>query len=1369
MAVLSVLTVLALLAASYAVLIQLDMANANAQMDTQRLNMLLRSGLHHAVAALDAGYTPDALQPGMRPVFGSLTATNHIWITVCNSHGRIEGRYRVTIEDEAAKANLNTAFLMGPSRAMGWDTGEVDLPHALGLSPAYAARLVDFRYGPNKVPGARGDDDRNNVLLMSDGIDNNANGVIDEDDEGVDDPGEYSPYYPVGDDRRFTSIAEALSVLLNSVERIPLGVRRALQQELPRRATLHALDMPGSATLPRHEPADLNVVNVRQARRVIGNAQTQRAFGGTQRDLNQLAVNIVDYRDQNHVLSTFGSLYGVEAVNFNELLANDGTEGRYTCSSLNCWYVRSEYNTADLRSDNPEFTVGSASLFYEFQFPPMPAEWRTHKINDSFYRNLYYRCSSDNANFPLEGGWDVEVLGPNRIKLLGPSKTFDSSGNEIGSMWSTARLQRYAYYRQVRAKIGTMQPITHAGNPGTGRTYSYESFRWPADLLKNCYVSVANTGWNINWHYYTNPRGMIVNYVPFSVKITSSSQDGVLTLDRSISAAMPPGPQTNATRCVIWGWKCDTRSSAWMPAMTQILTVQALQPGKYYLPYATGWQDSSVSKVNLGFAEYPAVWDDDRPYPGATKRWPYGGDDDRATPVRATPGGYLDLGFRSGSNMREVTRDNITSGGNAINGVTLVRPEVLELINVSARPLSLRGWTLTFNTGSIVNDIGTIDHSIGYSAGGRTRLSNPIIGANGYFYLVNNEQLFNADFGTGRPGQWGVNASQRIPIWQIPSDVWGVQYRIKNVTFPDLNHCRITVPNENFRPNQFRGEIIELQDNGRTADRKNSAHGSRFAIQKSGRDWFEFFFDRVQYESWRFNPSQPAYIDTVMLLGMPAKGGVVSMTLKNEYKQITARTVTYAYRDQEPLEWYGQSVEKTDPTHYNWVVRQTPTIGGTPDLAHSHAMRGRGRTTTHIKNGPYVSVGELQRVRIGRDFENIGAGRGGGVRQQDAVGALASAFSTSALRLEAADERAERTGWQSSVYAVTAGSPGALAAGGAAWEVDQWKGHTVRFLTGRLRGEMFPVFGNTRSSLRVSAAQGGTAARSTPGGKIFTPAVGDMIAVGPGYATGLCYARRPEERGEWTWRRRVAIPGTYHMYVFGLSDSISTTEFLEENDNAALDVEVWNYQTQAYDMLCRNQRYGKDDGLYAGQIMPAHTSADGDIKLRLTPRGVGARGLGRDDEQAVQAQQRRQSGYAWFNYAMITPVPVPGRVNINTAGERLLGSLPGITPEVARAIARGTDTGGRAVLKPYAAVGDLINVRGMTPEIFERSANLFCLDSGAYTVEVQAQTVKDINADDVFDDKKEPVQGERRARLVVRTGMGPLAARMVNVLEQYTP
>jgi DNA uptake protein ComE-like DNA-binding protein len=201
----------------------------------------------------------------------------------------------------------------------------------------------------------------------------------------------------------------------------------------------------------------------------------------------------------------------------------------------------------------------------------------------------------------------------------------------------------------------------------------------------------------------------------------------------------------------------------------------------------------------------------------------------------------------------------------------------------------------------------------------------------------------------------------------------------------------------------------------------------------------------------------------------------------------------------------------------------------------------------------------------------------------------------------------------------------------------------------------------------------------------------------------------------------VPVPGTYNLYIFGLSDAINTTEFLEENDNASLDVAVWNYKTEQFDTLCQREQYGKEDCFLAGQITADNVSPVGDIRLQLISHDV------TEDSQSsavgiTQVSQVR-SGYAWFNYAVLAPVPVFGRININTASERVLRSLPGLSKQLAANIEAGVDSNGRPVLKPYRRLGDLLQVKGMTLDTFSRFVNLVMLESFTYTVAVEAQSL----------------------------------------------
>ncbi len=195
--------------------------------------------------------------------------------------------------------------------------------------------------------------------------------------------------------------------------------------------------------------------------------------------------------------------------------------------------------------------------------------------------------------------------------------------------------------------------------------------------------------------------------------------------------------------------------------------------------------------------------------------------------------------------------------------------------------------------------------------------------------------------------------------------------------------------------------------------------------------------------------------------------------------------------------------------------------------------------------------------------------------------------------------------------------------------------------------------------------------------------------------------------------------------------------------------------------------------------MPKHVSGAGDFRLRLIAHEVTEKETESKKGKAKINSEGRQTGIAWFNYAVITPVPVVGRVNVNTAPTRLLGSLPGITPELAKNIAKGTDSSGKSNLKPYQRLGDLFKVKGMSPDIFERCVNLLALDSSTFTVEVEAETVKVLRLDSKRDSSEksrfrsnlgtDSITGSRRKRFIVELEKAKDGFCSVREIERYSP
>jgi len=163
-AVLAILVVLSILASTMIVNMQIEKKTSEATLQEQTLDLLACSAIEHTIAILSIADADDVNR--LKILNRSFRSKNtNRWINVRDSLGTLCGRYRITVEDEAGKINLNNAWLLHSSKGDGWNTGEINFPKALGLRIANAKKLLDFRYGPNGLPGTRIDDDRNNPFL----------------------------------------------------------------------------------------------------------------------------------------------------------------------------------------------------------------------------------------------------------------------------------------------------------------------------------------------------------------------------------------------------------------------------------------------------------------------------------------------------------------------------------------------------------------------------------------------------------------------------------------------------------------------------------------------------------------------------------------------------------------------------------------------------------------------------------------------------------------------------------------------------------------------------------------------------------------------------------------------------------------------------------------------------------------------------------------------------------------------------------------------------------------------------------------------------------------------------------------------------
>lgn len=228
----------------------------------------------------------------------------------------VYGRYAIKVTDEASKININTAGFHNQNELKvteGYSTFEVSLSKFISAagfsSKADLVRdsILSYRYGTDNVPGSAGDDNLNNTYLSSDGIDNDADGYVDElsHDEGVDEPQEFVSYYPYGDDRPFFSVYDAKT-----------AIGTDLFDDISSMMTAYSfdrnIDKDKRIRLDLNNAGALDIVNMLE-----GSGLSSAA---------QFAVNVVDYRDkdmESTVLFSGGSVYyGVEGIRINEIMVS---------------------------------------------------------------------------------------------------------------------------------------------------------------------------------------------------------------------------------------------------------------------------------------------------------------------------------------------------------------------------------------------------------------------------------------------------------------------------------------------------------------------------------------------------------------------------------------------------------------------------------------------------------------------------------------------------------------------------------------------------------------------------------------------------------------------------------------------------------------------------------------------------------------------------------------------------------------------------------------------------------------------------------------------------------------------------------------
>jgi len=1316
-AVLAILVVLAILAASFSALMSIERQSANTNVAKVQADLCAEAGLEHAISVLHEDYIHQPAWDDETEIWRTsfLPSKNNIknstdidglndelndgrWIYIHDSNGAIIGRYAVLIEDENSKINVNAASAISTKmQNQGIGTFETLLTdgkkRGLPISLKDAKKIMRFRYGRDKKPGqANVDDNYTESEFQSDEIDNNGNGLIDEPNEGIDEPQEYNPLSPQWDDKAYSSIHE-LTDSLFADSKNKLIPYRFLRKYATTKTYGRDIYWDERDKVWRNQ-VNLNAATKKQLHKILKRANEISRFEASSKNLRNLTSNIIDYHDENNVLTTMGSDYGVEAVCFNEVMANNGS---YSLEAEG-------YDPNDNRK-------------YGF----------VHRLGIWF--NL---TKSDSWMF----GWPIKRVGsPN-----GPGREVLKNGESVTVPNTTI----------VEIKQDMIRPV------GASRYSKFKSILRsiggiPDGIWKNAWLKLHRKGKSELYYPIIDNKGYVL-----TVGYDNNAKNTYSELTNTYHSSQNSIRIDNLWRPGPAAWCAFPQMSDLWAFPTQYDEEIKPKNNLYYYIYIgeqnfqknigkqnkfpfsnvnnTPWKGYNrfldVDGEPNSYSESEMISIDQNDLKGTTMKIPQGEDKldmlrwayKDGAPIKANKG-FLTVSLTTGKKTGYVGGMSRTSDRNAFENKNtfdvayIMRPDIIELINISDKPISLHNWKVIINTGSYADQVGLIQNATHYSMvrHGFYDDPNPAIPANGYFYLTNNRKIFDIEYGTPKDGTWGTSAQEQYPCFELPDYLWGVRYEITAVSGSTL-----TIADAKWKKDQMKYEMVEIQSEHSYKDR-NGPTGIRKSVYSSGRNTLS----AQPGIKWDYDGVKPG--DTALIVGMPRSGGFLSMTLKNEYNQIVARTIEYGSTEPNEMDY---STEKYDPTHYTWVKSATPTFGGTERKAHNHSFPSGKLVKPHIKNNPFSTVGEIQLVRKSEDWENIGS-KSKGKASTRALKAISKFFTTAGVRLDPEEEKVHISGWNPAFSIVTSHKGNRISCSNAKWEPGVWKNQTLRMTSGKCKGERFPIINSTENSITVDGY-------SVPGGKQLMVNNGDKFSVGPGYATSFFYTRRENDEGIWEWKNKGLQKVDYGLYIYGLNDSIDTTEFLEENNNSQLDVAVYNYKTKQFDSVpipanssqkadkedpykitknTHRHKYDKSDGFYCGIINKNYVSTENGIKIKIVSHNTSG---------------SKCSGFAWFDYAYLTPGTVNGKININTASIRVLSALNSVSPKLANNIFYGIDNNGQKKLKPYKNIADVLDVSKMTPEIFGKICSSITSRSDQFRIMIVAESLSDTDNNGEF-------------------------------------
>ena len=483
--VVSIMAVLASIAAAFSYSMIMDQRAAANYMTGIKADYVARAGIQHAIGVLKMDGDPSNQPPAFcsyegydwygddwgydSTLFGgdtsgddsnidndssTLTQTascgsgmDSRWIYMHDSQGNLIGRYAVLVIDESGKMNINTAGSTSYG-LHGWTTKEIRLdPDGGGIlfSTADANAILDARYGTDGSAGVSGvgdaidDDNADSVVLNNDGIDNDGVSGADNSKEGIDDPAEFyisRPYTTSGGlsaDTPFVTVGEIVSLA---------GLSGNDYNDSSHYLTAFSSDK----NLTDSGLARLNINAVSDARELYLVLRDVFNTSVTNSELAQMAVNIIDYRDRDNGSTRIDvreiTRYGVEGIRINEVMVRPVFRKTATTD------ITEECKTVGGWSGTPTFTSSTAAdsgiwnwagipkgtykvlLYGDTSASGTKVKWLTYSYTDNVWED------TREADLPYTDGDDTVVItntGTFRINI---------QAKAIGNHWSHVELSQ---------------------------------------------------------------------------------------------------------------------------------------------------------------------------------------------------------------------------------------------------------------------------------------------------------------------------------------------------------------------------------------------------------------------------------------------------------------------------------------------------------------------------------------------------------------------------------------------------------------------------------------------------------------------------------------------------------------------------------------------------------------------------------------------------------------------------------------------------------------------------------------------------------------------------------------------------------------